>query len=328
LRASGVRVFFARHIFLTALILALLLGSCSPAPATDMPTSILPTSTITFTPIPTIIPLTPTFAPIPTKCPGIFTTSPSPDVTVHYMECSTAIYQEEIDTAVQWATASLSDIPLGKVDVYIFDQDIATLAKLENESTMRLGYQTETVEQVKQDWGKGGGRSGADGVIFIYFGLWWRKSQYSEQVKTIVHEFHHIAQYRLSGKNNFWVSKLPVWWVEGGAEYYARTTISEHGIRPLDVTPTLRQCEQTLNDMSDWATLDQDCLYAQGSMAVKLFDNLFGQDEYWAIWKGLQYNKFDMEFETVTGISVVQFGDLFDTYRLNGYSKIPVLPAH
>jgi hypothetical protein len=162
--------------------------------------------------------------------------------------------------------------------------------------------------------------------ILVYTGNWWRAQPEVEKHKAVVHEMTHQTQHQLSGMKD--LSKAaPVWFFEGQAEAISRWLQAQWGMTPIDISPSLANCDYTLEQMSE--SYVSSCVFDQGQEAVILMRHLAGEEKSLDIWRHIGQGKtFEQAFAAVYGMPLTEFEQWFELYRKNNYKwPLPTTPT-
>lgn len=313
-----------------------LLNACVSSTDVPVPT-IKNVSSQTFTPTspPTMTPSgTSTYTPAPTLTPSM-TPPPCPAAPVS-VGSMTLIFHKDVEPqdceriarlvtmTMDWITEAGYRTGSAKMQVFGRLEEVAQYDYAKYQSQSGMSY-----AEVEAGWRDNPSAGAMPGEIIIYTGNWWKRTLEKERIKTVVHEMMHIVQYELYGNGKRGFSNVPIWLVEGQAEYLARLIESEWGIKPLDVQETLLiECRQfDLDDIAVYSDKNGNCIYVQGEQVFVLLAGLYSEKSF-EVWRFLgEGNAFENAFKMVYGIDVAEFSDLFDQFSRTQYKNIPVLPT-
>lgn len=153
---------------------------------------------------------------------------------------------------------------------------------------------------------------------------------------TAIHEVMHLVQdqtFDTGGQgipprpnDNF----LPVWMIEGGAEYLSDSSLAYLGVQEYQwMTPTDRsgafiplEISSDLEVFETWASPSLGPVdYYAGQVAAEYIIASVGFEKYLNILRNMSKNggNFDYSFEEAIGISLPEFYDRFEEMHLNLY---------
>ncbi len=175
-------------------------------------------------------------------------------------------------------------------------------------------------------------------VVFVYSDV-WRTSTEAQRVMTLVHEYYHMIQFKLSNRTRLKVFVShdlmldPLWLVEGSAEYLAYQTTAEAGLLsyqkarlklvryarteplPLKTLETSANNEDQVMDPYVMGTLGTEYL-------LKNFGGLAALTHYWELTR---VSNWQDAFKQAFNLSTTEFYQKFEQFRKSDFpSDLPV----
>lgn len=175
------------------------------------------------------------------------------------------------------------------------------------------------------------GMASGNGGIYINIGSeGWQRNRDSLRTMVVIHEYLHIIQFYLSGgAQHFKPETGPDWLIEGSADYLAYRAIDDEKLfdyararsNKLDVAKQVRVPLNGLDQGPNAKDLENYRKYGLGFMACEFLAVNYGGDK-----KILTYfstinsaNPWQNAFKQVFGVSVDEFYDKFEEYRMKNF---------
>jgi len=287
--------------------------------------TITPEPTTTFTPSPTFTPtITRTPGPTPIPCPNEETPFTIDGINVFFEQGMMQSYCNRFGGYIvktnQWAK-SIGESIHADVFVYNSAESAAQADYTWGRKTGCNNYTSNSLPEILEGWRRGGAlayppyKEGyspyTDYPARVILNAAWRES--SQQVaSSTVHELTHTIQYQYYGGRNPCSGSVPSWWIEGEAMYYGYGVIVGWGMPYFELD--LSECAAT--QLSELPQLTNNCVYGMGREALYLLSNLYGERSF-EVWKEIDKGaSFESAFETIYGISVREFSDVFEKYKM------------
>ena len=297
------------------LLMALVAAACANESAVGPDTT---TTTVAETTTTTTVPTT----TVATTTTTMVVLEPPESVEFHFGEDISTADRELTRTAVAWAWAEVlptvgDEAPA--VAVYVY-------SNIEELAQVYATYVNIPVASARELWEQGHAGMGLSGAFFL------RDIQRlieQERFMVVAHEFIHVIQSALSGKNALrepgQISAGPVdprWINEGPAQYLAERTSAAFDLRPFSETIDeyllrINGSRAELSSMEDWPGFVEagdgyGIAFAAAHLLVQISDEEALLRYEANIGAGMSWQE---AFMSSFGISVDEFYELFERYR-------------
>ncbi len=257
------------------------------------------TPTITRTPVPTRIP-----------CPPVGQPSTFGEIRVVFHEIVPANACHYVLLYAQLTNDKFIEMghKTGPVEIAVF-ATIDAITDYVYETARLAGCNPDSRDVIRSQWERGGAMV-TKGAVFLREG---RAEAPFDIAGHIVGETTQATIINILGScQRKW--QVPDWFAHGLAEYHMEMFTAEWGLTPW--RENLDKCRYKLEQLVP----GQDCIYMEAQMAFHLLRDLSGADRGMDVIIQMGKSKsFNQAFAEIYGMSVSNFSDMFDAYRLAGY---------